>query len=559
MATAPVYPIDGVPYRTDAEAADWFSRGCWIDRTAGDALRVAAATWGDRQAIVARGTAVTFRQFDERSERLAAALLELGLSPGDRAMFQMGNEIETAVALFACYKAGIVPVCSVPHYGRAEMAALARLTGARAHLVQADAGGSTDLVASAQDLRGEVASLSKTIVARGDPGGRAHGYEALIEDMPLARARSLLARLRISSRDVMKFQLSGGSTGLPKVIPRFHAEYLGHARDWALQFGKDETSVCLWSLPMVHNGGQVWALFPTVLIGCMLVLSGTGIDEIFDAIAAHRVTHGMSIGPIAPKILAHRNIPRARLGSLRIFGTMNRAAALEAALGIPCANVYGLTEGLVSIAPPQAPAERRHQTNGTPATPQNDLRLVVPGTEQAVAEGAVGELCFRGPSSLTGYVGDPAATARALTADGYVRTGDLFRLSVRDGERWLVFQGRDKDNIDRGGEKFGVEDIEVLIGLHPSVADGRVVAMPDPIMGERACAFLVLKPGARAPDIAELGAFLLSHGLATFKRPERIEVIDQQPVTGVGKLDRAALRARIAETLSREQHAGTQR
>jgi non-ribosomal peptide synthetase component E (peptide arylation enzyme) len=298
---------------------------------------------------------------------------------------------------------------------------------------------------------------------------------------------------------------------------------------------------------MVHNGGQVWALFPTVLVGAKLVLTGADIDEIFAAVADHRVTHAMSIGPIAPKILAHRNIPRDSLKTLRLFGTMNRAAALEGALGVRC----------VSVAPPDASPVLRHETNGLPASARNELRLVRPGTDEEVGQGEVGELCFRGPASLVAYFGDEEATKAALSGDGFFRTGDLFETVTRDGERYLVFRGRAKDNIDRGGEKFGVDDIETLIGLHPSVADGRVVAMPDAIMGEKACAFLVLRPEATAPDVRTLGAFLLSHGLAKFKLPERIELIEQQPVTSVGKLDRVALRRLIAEKVATEPSSGS--
>ncbi len=536
-------PIEGVVYRGQEEAAGWFKAGAWIDMTAGDALREAAQRWGPRDAIVSGGRRLSFTDFDALSERLGAALLEHGLPPGGRVMFQMGNEIETAIALFACFKAGLVPVCTVPQYGEFEMAALARASGAVAHFIQADFRASLDLTGLAARLAEAVPSLSFVMATGARAGEGAHPMGSLIESMPIERARARLAQVPIGSEDVLKFQLSGGSTGLPKIIPRFHAEYLGHSRDWALQFGKNESSVALWSLPLVHNGGQVWALFPTVLIGRTLVLTEPDIDVIFEAISREGVTHAMSIGPIAPKILAHPAIPRERLSSLHIFGAMNRAEALEAALGIPCANVYGLTEGMVSVTSPDRPAALRHGTNGTPGTPQNELKLLQPGTEEPVADDDIGELCFRGPSTLTGYFGDPEQTARAMTSDGFFRTGDLFRLETVGDDRYLVFVGRAKDNIDRGGEKFGVEDIEVLIGTHPDIADGRVVAMPCPVMGERACAFLVLRSGAKPPGVAELGRYLLSLGLAKFKLPERIEIIDSLPVTGVGKLDRARLRA----------------
>jgi non-ribosomal peptide synthetase component E (peptide arylation enzyme) len=173
-------------------------------------------------------------------------------------------------------------------------------------------------------------------------------------------------------------------------------------------------------------------------------------------------------------------------------------------------------------------------------------------SEDEVADGEAGELCFKGPSSLRGYFAAPELSAECLTSNGFFRSADLMRRVRLNGRLAYVFEGRTRDNINRGGEKFGTEDIERLIALHPDIADGKVVAMPDPLYGEKACAFIISRPGRLLPSTAELGSFLLEKGLAKFKLPERIEPIDVFPITRVGKLDRAALRAIIADRLEKE-------
>ena len=169
-----------------------------------------------------------------------------------------------------------------------------------------------------------------------------------------------------------------------------------------------------------------------------------------------------------------------------------------------------------------------------------------------VPVGTVGELCFRGPNTLTGYFNDPDANARSFTADGFFRSGDLLRAVDLNGRRYYVFEGRIKDNINRGGEKIGAEEVESVVAAHPCVADVRVVAMPDPIYGEKVCAFIIGRPGKAVPTLAELGEFLVAQGLAKYKLPERIEEIAAFPTTSVGKVDKAQLRAMIADLMAKE-------
>lgn len=541
--------IEGVVYTPAEQARRYFEKKLWIELTVGEALRRTAARVPDRIAFASEEGELSFRQLDEQSDRLGGALLALGAAPGERAMFQMGTVLDTVVALSACYKAGIVPVCSVPQYREIEIGQLARLSGATLYFVQADFS-AFDLVGFARGMQEKVPSLRNLVVSR----GKHDEQKRLIQSISQEDARKALSKVEIKPEDCFVFQLSGGSTGVPKIIPRFHAEYLAHCDSWNRMHGMDEHSVAIWSLPIVHNAGQIFGYIGAIHWGRTTVLtSRADIAHILGMIEKYRVTNAMSIGPIAPMLLAYKDLAKHDLSSLRYFVAFSRADAIEAHLRVKAANLYGITEGLVLISHPDDPAEARHRTQGRVGYTSEEVRILKPGTEEEAGRGEVGELCFRGPSSLRGYYNAPEQTREALTPDGFVRTGDLAKAHRIEGRLYYSFEGRLKDNINRGGEKFGTEEVENLIRSHPAVADVAVVAMPDELLIERACAYLVPRSGMQAPDVKALGSFLASLGLAKFKFPERIELVDAFPVTRVGKLDKAELRRRIAEKLAREK------
>jgi non-ribosomal peptide synthetase component E (peptide arylation enzyme) len=554
------HPIDGVVYADDAVAQRYLDSGAWIDSTVGEALRSTAARDPDALAFIMPERSISFAELDESVDRLGAALLDLGVKPGQRAIFQMGTAIETAIALLACYRTGIIPVCAVPQYREIEINQLLAQSQASVYFVQADTG-SFDLIGFACAMRAEHASLKHVIVAQA--GERqlpdaASALEQLIRDTPAAYARERVGIDPPRPQDVLSFQLSGGTTGVPKIIPRFHAEYLGHTRAWMQQFGIHRGSKLIWPLPLIHNAGQLYALMPPLLCGSATVLmSRVDIPQLLGMVERHQVTHALSIGPIAPQLLAYQDIGKHDLSSLQVFGTMSRADIVEAHVGIPCLNFYGITEGILLGSSADSPVAVRHQTQGCSGSPHDEFRLLVPETEQPVAPGDMGEFCFRGPSSLRGYYANPDATRAALTSDGFFRSGDLMTEQRHEGRSYFRFEGRLRDNINRGGEKIACEEVEAFLSRHPAIADAKVVAMPDPIYGEKACAFLILRPGQAAPTIAELIAFVTANGLAKYKCPERIEVVESFPVTKVGKLNKPALRDMINAMLKSESAAAS--
>lgn len=543
------YPIPGVEYWDDAAAEHYLRAGAWFAGTVGDALSATAKRVPDKHAWVSDERSLTFAQVDELTDRLGAALLELGLAGGDRAIFQMGTTIETALALTACYKVGIVPVCAVPQYREVEIGQLAGLSGARAYFIQADFN-SFDLIGFAKSMMQQHPTLQYLIAARAGDVPDLYELEHLIERMSLEDARRRLQCTKPGKRDVLSFQLSGGTTGVPKVIPRFHAEYIGHSMHWMRQFGITSDSRLIWSLPLVHNAGQLYALVPPIAMGLTVVLMPrVDIARMLELIEQHRVTHALSIGPVAPQLIAYQDIAKHDLTSLRLFATMSRADNTEMHIGVPCANFYGITEGLVLANPFDAPTFARHHTQGASGCALDEIRLLRPESEEPVPTGEMGEFCFRGPSTLKAYFGAPDATRAAFTSGGFYRSGDMMTAHAVDGRTYYTFEGRLRDNVNRGGEKIGCEEVEGFVSQHPAIADAKLVAMPDPVYQEKGCIFVILRKGHQAPGVKQLAEFLVGRGLAKFKCPERVEVIDAFPVTRVGKVDKASLRALIAQKL----------
>ncbi|HVZ52399.1 MAG TPA: AMP-binding protein, partial [Pseudolabrys sp.] len=350
-----------------------------------------------------------------------------------------------------------------------------------------------------------------------------------------------------------------GSTGVPKIIPRMHAEYLGSCASWSARHKLGPDDVCLWALPLIHNAGMIVMLFPSLLARRSLVIQARfQIDDFLRAIERNRVTYTGSIGPIAPSIIACDNLADYDLSSLRMFFALAGAEGVESKTGIEAQHMYGITEGMLMASEPGDSVEARHGTLGWPTGIADEVRIMRIGGDEPVGPGETGELCFRGAHTLRGYFNAPEITAESFTADGFFRTGDLVRSIPIDGRDHYFFEGRLKDNINRGGEKFGAEEVERLIVRHPAVNDARVVAMPDRLLGEKACAFIIAKPGAPVPNVAELGQFLVAQGLAKFKLPERIEEVAEFPITRVGKVDKQALRKAIADKMVAE-HAPERR
>ena len=552
--TKPKHPIEGVVYHPAEVVARYRELGVLKPETLGQVLHDAAVRYPDNVAVVgpADGTRWTHRELDEKSDRFGAALLALGLKPFDPVMFQIGNVPEFFVTLYGCFKAGLIPVCTLPAHREEEIGYIARLVGAKAHVVQGDL--KFDLVAFGRKMAAQVDCMKHLIVARGQPGPDLHSVDSLIERVSAKDARRALEALDIDPWNVGIYQLSGGTTGLPKVIPRFHSEYVCNIRSWA-EFSKmSDKSVSLWPLPAIHNAAIIAFNTPAhILGGTAVVMQEHDPESFLGTIERERVTMTGAALPVMVRCIDAGVIGNYDLSSVECFITLGETPTARRAFKVPAFHIFGMAEGLCMRTRPSDPDEVQLGCIGRPINPYDEVKLVKLGTEEPVAPGEVGEFLARGPYTLRGYFKAEEHNAKTFTADGHYRSGDLMKARVIDGVTYYSFEGRAKDNIDRGAEKISAEEVERYVLRHPDIRECLVIGMPDRVMGERVCAYVILEEGRQAPSLKDLADFIAGQGLARFKAPERIEVVDNFPVTKVGKTSKGLLRDDIKRKLAAEQ------
>ncbi|MCD2195059.1 AMP-binding protein [Actinomycetospora endophytica] len=553
------YPDDLVTTFRDA--------GLWGTRTLGEELHAAALRFADRDAVVAAEGRLTYAELDARTDRIAAGLAGTGLEPGDPVIVQATNRLETVIAWYAMLKAGLVPVATLAAHRGHEVGQISRTVGARAHLVEAGLShgrslGGIDLVAFAVEQARDHPTLGRILVLGADgplPDDAVDLLELGTEIDPAdARARVEAIQSGLNPDDVAVFQLSGGTTGVPKLIPRAHAEYWYNARAYAGTLGWTEHDRVGHLIPVIHNAGVVCGVHAPHTVGACLVLTGHDLDTALPLLAAERTT-SVLFGHVhyrAPDHPAYPELARSlRIVVLSGAKVSEDLFATVTGHGAWVGQLFGMAEGLFLVTPLGTSPELRRTTVGVPISTHDEVVLLEPGTEEPVPDGGVGELCARGPYTLRGYYAAeernvPGAEGGAFTSTGFYRTGDLAAVRLLDGYRAISIEGRIKDLINRGGEKINAEEVELLLLRHPRIVEAALVAMPDPRLGERGCAFVVTDGTPITLD--DVRAHLRALEVATFKWPERVEVVAEMVRTRIGKLDKKAMAADITETLRAE-------
>jgi len=520
------------------------SAGIWGSQAIGAEFHEVAQRRGTHPAVVTDEGVLTYDELDTRTDRLALGLSEIGLRPGDRVIVQLTNRLHSVVAWYGLLKAGLIPVCTLAAHRAHEIGSISRKVGAAAHLVEWSAAG-FDLVRFAHEQQIDHPTLRHVLVAGSPTGGDGIRLDDIIEasDPELARTHVASVQAAIDPDEIACFQLSGGTTGVPKLIPRLHAEYWYNARVFAEASGWGEDTRTAHIIPIIHNAGITCAMQSVHSAGGTLVLATAVLDQALPVIA-QAATTDMLVGHGHFGMIDHPGFREAMTSMKRVVLSGAKVpervfAAFEKA-GVWVGQTFGMGEGFFTVSTPRSSRTARLTTVGVPCSPLDELRVVAPETEDDLPDGSIGELVCRGPYTLRGYFDAPEVNAGSFTSDGYYRTGDLVSVRTIDGERSMSVEGRLKDLINRGGEKVSAEEVELLLLRHPAIRAAAVVAMPDPRLGERACAFLVANRGPLS--MTEVQAHLESQSLAKFKWPERLEWLNVLPKTPVGKIDKRALR-----------------
>lgn len=547
-------PMPGVVYAPPAELRRYVDAGALTQETMAQAFSASFDRHAGRVALTGSDGDLSYAALQEQTDRLAGAFIRLGLRPLDRVIFQIGNCNEVVVGFIACLKAGLIPVCTLAAHREQEIGYLGQHAEARMIFVQGD-DPKFDDVAFATRMQEVVPSLQWVVQARGQRRGDAGHLRELIDSTTVAQARDLIAGVPQDPFQVAVFQLSGGTTGVPKIIPRFHNEYIYNMRAVAAWNGYRSDDCLFMPLPMMHNLNMGCCFGPFLLTGgTVAVATSLAPEALGDIFKRCEPTWTVMAGPVVERLKPAVQSGALPLRRLRGVISANNAPALRQLLGAPVFHIFGMTEGVIMLTRPSDPQEVRDSMVGAPVSALDQVKLFRIGTEEEITEeGVEGECAFGGPYTIHGYYAAPERDAQAFTSHGYYRSGDLMLFRDIGGRRYYQFRGRTKDVVDRAGEKVNCEEVELLVNRHPAITATAVVGMPDKVYGERICAFVTLREGATAPTTTELGAYLEKAGLAKFKWPERIEVLPEFPLTNAAKLNKPALKELIARRLAAER------
>jgi 2,3-dihydroxybenzoate-AMP ligase len=537
----------------DADRQRYRDVGLWGTKTISQEFTATASRFPGRTAITVGEQSLTYAELDQQSTVLAAGLNALGLRPGETVLLQVNNTLHSVVSWYGLLKAGLVPICTLAAHRRHEISAIAQQTQPALHLVDAQ-NPNFDLVTFALEMQSTLPSIRHVLTIEGS-NSPVPDVDSLSSVIDVDEARELVAAIQagIDPDSVAVLQLSGGTTGVPKVIPRLHAEYWYNARAYADRLGWDDDARVGYFGPVSHNAGIVCGVHGPHTVGAEAILGPPALSHIIPMMVEHEVTDTV-LGQFAYAIAVDPDLAHAKHLRRVIFsGKKVPREHFDALtnLNIWAGQLFGMGEGLCTTTRLGDSPAVRLVSVGSPLSEYDEIRILQPDSEEEVPAGEVGELCARGPYTIRGYFDAAERNKQAFTGDGFYRSGDLASLQIIDGQPNVVLEGRIKDLINRGGEKINAEEVESLLTSHPAIDEAALVAMPDDRLGERACAFVHSAAGQR-PTIHDIRDYLDSLGVAKYKWPERIEWVDDMPrASQLGKLDKKRLRV-IAQDLSPE-------
>ncbi|MTD40731.1 (2,3-dihydroxybenzoyl)adenylate synthase [Erwinia sp. CPCC 100877] len=520
-------------------AARYREKGYWIDVPLTDIL--SRHRESDRTAVIEGERHFSYRELELAATCLAGALQRQGLTRGDTALVQLGNVAEFYIVFFALLKAGVVPVNALFSHQKTELESYAGqiapklLIADRTHALFRDDTYLMSLVERFPSLT--------TVILRGDSGERSlEGLIAAPEDNFVATPSA--------ADEVAFFQLSGGSTGTPKLIPRTHNDYYYSIRRSVEICRFDENTRFLCAIPAAHNyamssPGSLGVFYGQ---GCVVLAADPSANLCFPMIERYQIDVVALVPPAVSLWLQaiqewgdNRQLASLRLlqvGGARLPEALARRIPAE--IGCQLQQVFGMAEGLVNYTALDDDDERIFTTQGRPMCPDDEV-WAADEEGNPVATGEVGLLMTRGPYTFRGYYLSQEANAKAFDANGFYCSGDLI---VIDEQGYIKVVGREKDQINRGGEKIAAEEIENLLHRHEAVLHAALVSMEDELMGEKSCAFIVAREPVRP---VALRRWLRELGVADYKLPDKVEIVDELPLTPVGKPDKKRLRQLIAE------------
>lgn len=545
-----------VPFDAERQRS-YVDEGYWRDITFHEVVDRQAEEAPERTAVVGSHRELTYEELVTNSRHVAAYLTgELGLEPNERVVLQLPNCTEFLEAFVACSRAGVIPVMVLPRHRSAEANHVVDLTDARAYVVDHDRYPSDfDFVDLARSVRDDHESLEDIVAVTDDGTESVDGcttFETMRDPGWTEEYGDATAAIDIDPAEPGVMLLSGGTTGLPKAIPRTHNDYVFQWEYMADVAGVEKDWVAFPSVPIGHNASLNCivgaALWRGATVAVEPVLKPESLMEFIERVGG---SYTLPMPTQILDILEHSDLDEYDLSSLEVLvsgGQKVPPAVVEESVDrwdVGFCNIFGMAEGPLICTRPEDDVEIQAETVGRPIAPEADeVRIVDTDRETEVDVGEAGELAVRSPGYFTGYFRNEEENSENFSEDGWFFTEDV--LAERPDGNYEVY-GRIKDTIIRGGENIYAPGVEDELIEHPKIANAALVGMPDDRLGERPAAFVELTDDADGIDLEEVSEFLDARGMAVFKRPERLEVVESLPRTEVGKIEKKTLEQRISE------------
>jgi len=551
--------LDGVTPFPKEFIDRYYKNHWWSGITIGELVDRTSDLYPHKEALVAGEVRLTYQQLREWTDRAAIAFLELGIKKLDRVLLQIPNWAEFVYAYYGLHKIGAIPVMCIPRFSEREMGHFCKITEAKAWVVPLRFE-KIDYLPMIKSFSSCPFSLKHILVIDTEkeedplPEGTL-SFNGLLKKLDLrSYSKDYLRSFRLDPDEICHLMPTGGTTGLPKLVPRTHNDFLCNVEYRAKAWQRSPHDITLIATPITHNMAIEVSLNPSFLTGGKVVMiPSTRPKEILEAIEKERVTTMILVVAQLQQIVDDPDLNQYDLSSLRVIAGAGSHVPAELIkkiyekLGCKFYNVYGSSEGPCTQTRYDDPEEVVLHSVGWPVCPYDEFK-VIDANGNELPQGKEGELVARGPCVFRGYYKSGAENRETFTPDGFYRTGDIAKF---DPEGRLILTGRKKDIVIRGGENISAKEVEGLISGHPKVAQVAAVGMPDPILGERLCAFIKLKKETMI-TFEEIISYLKERKTSVLYLPERIEIIEEMPLTNVGKVDKKRLREEIKTKLKKE-------
>ncbi|ELV8717155.1 AMP-binding protein [Vibrio vulnificus] len=528
--------LDGFVRKPSVQSEQYQAANLWRNSPLWQILHQGVEHHPDSIAVTDNHTSLSYLELANRVDRIAAGLREEGLVCGDSVVLQLANTLDFLVVFFALQRLGVVPVLALPAHGLVEIRHFMQLSGARVY-IGSNHEKDDKALAIATQLQAELSISIRCYIS---------GHFGQFSPLPECDAGDFIPAM-VDPEHPALFLVSGGTTGLPKLIPRTHNDYLFNVEQCAKASEISAQDVYLAVLPAAHNFtlGCPGILGVLNAGGKVVLTTNPSPDHCFELIEKQRITATALVPALAQlwtEATQWESTDRSSLRLMQVGGSkLAYSDALEMQNAFPNAlqQVFGMAEGLIACTRLGDDKEIIATRQGRPVSEWDEV-LVVDDQGKPVAVGEEGELLTRGPYTLSGYYRAPEHNLRAFTDEGYYRSGDRV---VVDSQGYFTVTGRIKDVIIRAGENIAADELEELLLSHPQIAQVAVFPLPDAHLGEKIAVAAVI----RGPEIMlrDIRQFLQAKEIAAFKLPDELFAVKSLPKTAVGKIDKKRILSTI--------------